>query len=111
MLATLSVRRRDGWFAYQLAVVVDDHLRGVSEIVRGCDLLDSTLRQWHSAESCPDCHTRTMYTCRSHVDAGRTEAQQAERRTAPISQKSPARALYAALDVPGSTTTHAAVAE
>ena len=41
------LRRSDGLFGYQLAAVVDDALTGVSEIVRGRDILASTPRQIH----------------------------------------------------------------
>ncbi len=39
------IKRADGIFAYQLAVVVDDGLMGVTDVVRGADLLDSSARQ------------------------------------------------------------------
>jgi glutamyl-Q tRNA(Asp) synthetase len=41
------IKRRDGLVAYHLAVVIDDFEQGVSQVVRGVDLLDSTPRQMH----------------------------------------------------------------
>jgi glutamyl-Q tRNA(Asp) synthetase len=39
------LKRAEGIFTYQLAVVVDDALQGITHIVRGADLLDNTPRQ------------------------------------------------------------------
>ncbi|MDZ4728575.1 MAG: tRNA glutamyl-Q(34) synthetase GluQRS [Xanthomonadales bacterium] len=50
------IRRADGYFAYQLAVVVDDAYQQITDIIRGADLLDSTPRQiW--LQKCPQLPT------------------------------------------------------
>lgn len=43
----LSIRRKDGLFAYNLAVVVDDIYQKVTHVVRGADLIETTVQQNH----------------------------------------------------------------
>jgi glutamyl-Q tRNA(Asp) synthetase len=49
-IGDLVLRRRDGIISYQLAVVIDDAAQGVTDVVRGADLLDNTVRQIWLAE-------------------------------------------------------------
>lgn len=41
------LKRKDGYFSYQLAVVVDDHLQGITHLIRGADLIETTAQQLH----------------------------------------------------------------
>ena len=57
------IRRRDGLFAYQLAVVVDDADQDITDVVRGADLLDSTAWQIELQRALGYSHPATP-TCR-----------------------------------------------
>ena len=69
------IARRGGAFAYQLAVVVDDARQGVTEILRGDDLLPSTARQWHVQEALGLPHPSWIHVPLVVDDAGRRLAK------------------------------------
>lgn len=91
--------RADGLPAYQLAVVVDDAFQGVSEVVRGADLLQSTARQVY-LQGCLGL-PRPAYA--HHPVAVGQEGQKLSKRfrSDPVAELPPARALGAALQFLG----------
>ncbi len=89
------LRRADGLFAYQLAVVVDDAAQGVSHVVRGADLLDSTPRQIHLQRllGLPTPHYAHLPAA---VDA-QGEKLGKQTQAAPLNERHPQPALWQAL--------------
>lgn len=56
------LQRSDGLYSYQLAVVVDDALQGITDIVRGADLTDNTARQLLLQHSLGTAHPQYFHT-------------------------------------------------
>lgn len=93
------LKRKDGLFAYQLAVVVDDHDQGITHVLRGSDLLDSTPRQIYLAR-CLDFSSPMFGHFPVVVDEqGQKLSKQAH--ADPITLDQPELALKAALKVLG----------
>jgi glutamyl-Q tRNA(Asp) synthetase len=89
------VRRRDGLHAYQLAVVVDDAEQGVTEVVRGCDLLSSTPRQMLLQEALGLSHPRHLHLPLLVEADGQKLAK--SRRSVPVAAAEASTQLHAAL--------------
>ena len=81
-LGDFPISRRVGMPAYQLAVVVDDARQGVTEIVRGADLLESCARQWLLQEALGYSHPRWWHVLLGHRRVG-PPPRQAQRRYFP----------------------------
>lgn len=89
------IRRADGCFAYQLAVVIDDADQGITQVVRGGDLLDSTPRQIYLQRlldfSTPEyAHLPIAVDAHGHKLSKQTGAP-------PLDARNPGPALWAAL--------------
>ena len=89
------IRRADGYFAYQLAVVVDDAWQGVNHIVRGADLLISTPRQLHLQRLLELDRPDYVHLPLAVDESGRKLSKQY--RDAPVEKRTPIPALLQAM--------------
>ncbi|MCB1957480.1 MAG: tRNA glutamyl-Q(34) synthetase GluQRS [Rhodocyclaceae bacterium] len=93
------LKRADGLFAYQLAVVVDDAASGVTDVVRGADLVDSTCRQLWLQRCLGLPEPRYAHL---PVGTNREGAKLSKQTWAPaLDDEQPGPALHAALDLLG----------
>lgn len=100
------VKRADGLWAYQLVVVVDDGEQGITHIVRGADLLDSTARQRVLARQLGISYPQVMHVPLLRDEAGRKLSKQNHAAAMDLSQ--PVRTLNQAWLALGFDTVDAA---
>ncbi|HET8898560.1 MAG TPA: tRNA glutamyl-Q(34) synthetase GluQRS [Rhodanobacteraceae bacterium] len=99
------LKRADGLWSYQLACVVDDAFQGITEVVRGADLLDSTPRQIH-LQRCLDLPTPRYLHLPLARDAAGRKLSKSDADPAPDPAQRVAT-LHAALRFLGQPTPHA----
>ncbi len=100
-LGDFVIRRADGLFAYQLAVVADDAWQGVNQVVRGADLLLSTPRQLH-LQRLLDLPSPVYAHLPLAVDASGRKLSKQDR-DLPVLRRAPLEALVAAYRFLGQT--------
>ena len=93
------LRRADGIYGYQLAVVVDDHAQGITRVVRGSDLLDSTPRQCYLQGLLG--FPRPDYLHLPVAVGGNGKKLSKQTQATPVDPRNPRPALLAALDFLG----------
>ena len=93
--------RADGLYAYQLAVVVDDAEQGITDIVRGADLLDSTPRQIYLQRLLGLPTPRYLHLPAAVNAAGEKLSKQT--RAAPVDERDPVPALVQVVQFLGQT--------
>ena len=93
------LKRRDGLFAYQLAVVVDDAEQAITDVVRGADLLASTPRQILLQASLGFATPRYLHVPVAVTQRGEKLSKQT--RATPVDAKDAGRLLHAALEFLG----------
>jgi len=98
------VQRADGLYAYQLAVVVDDADQGVTEVVRGADLLASTARQIHLQRLLGLGTPSYLHLPAALNDAGEKLSKQTI--APPLPKSGPVPALWQALEFLGQSPPH-----
>jgi glutamyl-Q tRNA(Asp) synthetase len=87
------LKRADGLWAYQLAVVVDDAAQGITDVVRGADLADNTARQIHLQRVLGLPTPRYLHTPLVYADDGQKLSKQTGAR--PLALRSDVEAVVA----------------